>query len=198
MYLSAQSNAYLKKVLLNDELMQQGACTGAMRAVMDHLGRGPGVAVNDFNPAQDGMYSVVLNFGGDINTPEHDMGGWEHGLALQKLGEEIVLYQAWVGVFTLGDWLLTAQNVSALPSAPYSPLHAKCSEAGMKTWLGMLKQLGGLAKGNFVAFKATCDFLFGPPTGHVGTMQLNLAGQRNSPLRYHWKYAPMKAIADVE
>jgi hypothetical protein len=196
MYISAASNAYVKKVLNNNNLMAIDTCTAAMQGVMAFLGQGVAVAIAEFNPAQDGMYSLTLNFCDDINTPGH-IAGWEHGIALQKIGGDLVLYQGWVGKFTLGDWLLTAHNVCAYPAVEYSPLHAKCSESAMKTWLGMLLQLGKLATGNFIAFKATVEFVFGPPSDGAGTMQLNYAGGRGAALRYHWKYAPLKAIGTV-
>lgn len=196
MSLSMESHGYVNKVLANDDLMHAGTCTGAMQAIMEFLGRGRPAPVAEFNPAREGLYSLTLNFGGDIRTAEHDPAGWEHGIALQNLGDDLVLYQAWVGSFTLGDWLLLAPNVSALLAAEYSPLHHKCSGASMKTWLNMLHQLGGLAAGRFDGFKSACELLFGPPTGPVGNMQLQRANGR--ALRYHWKYAEAKPVAELD
>jgi hypothetical protein len=197
MYISAASIAYVEKVLNNNNLMAIGTCTEAMQGVMAFLGQGVAVPIAEFNAAQDGMYSLTLNFCGDINTSEHIPGFWEHGIALQKIGGDLVLYQAWVGSFTLGDWLLAAHNVCAYPAVAYSPLHANCSESAMKNWLGMLLTLGKLATGNFAAFKATVQFVFGPPSDGTAHLQLITAAGQKRALRYHWKHAPLKAIGAV-
>ena len=197
MYISKESKAYLDKVVGNDQLTAIDTCTAVMQGVMEFLGTGATTVLTDFNPSLDGIYSLTLNFGGDIRTPEHKLGGWEHGIALQKIGDDLVLYQGWVGAFTLSDWLTAAANVSGYPSVSYSPLHAKCSREGMKTWLNMLRSLASSATGDALPFKATVEFLFGPATTPVGDIQLGDATRSRSKLQYHWKHRALKPIDQV-
>jgi hypothetical protein len=196
MYISRQSKAYLEKVIGNDQLMSNGACTAAMQGVMVFLGTGATVKVANFNSAGDGIYGLTLNFGGDIHSAGHEVGGWEHGLAIQKKGSELVLYQAWVGSFTLSDWLLLTGGVRTYPSAPYSPMHAQCSAQGMDQWMKMLDSLGGQVS-DVERFKGTTQFLFGPATEAVGAMQLASARSAGKALNYHWRYRALKPIDQV-
>lgn len=195
MSLSAEAKKYVVKVIDNDELMAIDTCTSVMRGVMDFLGVGTATNVTDFNPAQDGLYSLVLNFGADINQPDHAYG-WEHGIVLQNIGGDIVLYQGWVSSFTLGDWLLCKGTASTTPAIAYSPLEGRYSAGNMRTWQSMLKNLGGLV-GDPRAFGATCEFLFGPKPNGTLTLQLADAVRRKAPLRFHWKYKALKPVDEV-
>lgn len=192
MYIGKESKAYLDKVVQNNALMGSDVCTGAMQGVMKFLGSGAPTAVADFNSARNGLYSLVINFGGDINTKDHK-AGWEHGMAIQKIGDDLVLYQAWVLKFSLSDWLLSDGAVGKYQANSFGPMHAKSSSEAMKEWILRVRNLGALAA-DAGAFCAAAEALFGPPAGGVGLMQVRSA---SAPLRYHWKYCALKAIDEI-
>ena len=193
MYITRESFGYLKRVMVNNDLLAGDACTVTMQAVMDFLGTGPSNPVPAFNPALDGIYSLTLNFGGDINTPHHEAAGWEHGIAIQKIGDDLVLYQSWVNSFTLGDWLFARGQAGAFASIACSPMHGQCSAPAMRNWLSMLQGLH-MVVGNEFLFNRTVEQLFGPAPTAVQGVQLGAVRNNGTALRYHWKHRHLKPL----
>jgi hypothetical protein len=127
----AYSDATFQKInaVLDDEtLLANDICTAVMQGVVKRL---CGVeyrtntkycsAINE--SSADGLYTVVLNFGQDINT-DGPMQAWEHGLTFQKVGNEMILYQGWVSIFNLRQWLTGTSIGICSPMLGYSP--ARC------------------------------------------------------------------------
>jgi hypothetical protein len=123
------SEATFQKInaVLDDEaLLDNDICTGVMQGVVKRL---CGVeykinttycaAINE--RSADGLYTVVLNFGQDINT-DGPIQTWEHGLTLQKIGNETILYQGWVSIFKLRQWLTGSGIGICFPMQEYSPV----------------------------------------------------------------------------
>ncbi|HWM92762.1 MAG TPA: hypothetical protein VN493_18505 [Thermoanaerobaculia bacterium] len=196
--LRRESNEKIDRVLAAPELLRIDTCTAAMREIMLLLGTGIGTAVDGLQgTSPDGLYRLVVNFGGDINTNEHNLGGWEHGMVFQKVGNEVVYYQAWVGSFTLEEWLLLKPRALCLSSAIYSPRHPSFHPQLMDQFFRGLADLprqwdAVVERGMDVAvFSMATAYLFGPEST-VGTMQLRTSQSAKARLRYHWRYAAFR------
>jgi hypothetical protein len=155
--LSSRSLEYVHAVMSKPALMNSDTCTTVMQGVMKLLGTGPVTVLHD-GPAtkgqlplkldRDGVYSLALNFGPDIHQPGHNTAGWEHGMVLQKSGNDVVLYQAWVGQYTLREWMEGTDAVSEM-ALGRSPKNANNLNLRMQTWLNMTNQLGELINGDY-------------------------------------------------
>lgn len=195
--LSKASNAKIDAVLAKPDLLRIDTCTGAMQGILDLLGTGSDTEKKSFDPKKDadGLYRLVLNFGADINTKDHDGFGWEHGMVFQKIGGEVVYYQAWVSEFSLEDWLLLKPRALCLQSAKYAPRHPSFHPGLMEeffTYLyGLRDEWNKIVKYemNGQLFSPFAARLFGPDSE---VMQLEIARKRGSELQYHWRYTPFK------
>ena len=115
-------------------------------------------------------------------------------MVFQKCGDEVVLYQGWVGAFTLRDWLRLTPVCMSLSSARYSPRHPSFLPSHMKDYFAQLNQLPvtwdqivthGLP---IEIFAVATEYLFGPDS-RVGRVQLGAALSAKAKLRYHWKHS---------
>jgi hypothetical protein len=139
----------------------------------------------------DGLYTLVLNFGSDINTGG-EMQLWEHGLAFQKIGHEIVLYQGWVGKFTLDAWLSGNSIGTCHPMLLYSP--ANCVGNAIEVFINKIKELGAALKEckTDKAFVETLCAPFIEDPSDRSIRILLMKGKGLGELKYHWKYFPFK------
>jgi hypothetical protein len=118
-------------------------------------------------------------------------------MVFQKCGDEVVLYQGWVGVFTLRDWLRLTPVCMSMFSARWAPGHPSFRPEHMKDYFRQLNQLPAtwdmiVTSGLSVEiFAVATEYLFGPDS-RVGRVQLGAARSARAKLRYHWKHSPFR------
>jgi len=198
--LSKESNKKIDILLGEPDLLRADACTGVMNEIMTLLGMGEGTKIKSFDHKKDpdGLYRLVVNFGSDISDKANWTFGWEHGMVFQKIGNEVVFYQAWVGNFSLEDWLMLTPRALCLASAKYAPRHPSFRPSLMDEFFIYLFELSKfwklvLSGKPLEIFTAPVEMVFGPDCSkRVDAMTLNQAIKMGKELQYHWRYTPFK------
>jgi hypothetical protein len=187
----------IKVILSKDKLLKVDTCTTVMQRVVKKLcGVDYTTATESENAIAldlaDGVYTLVLNFGKDINSGG-DIQFWEHGLAFQKIGHEIILYQGWVEKFTLSAWLTGTSIGTCHRMLPYSP--ANCIGNAIETFIQQIKDLGAAlerCRDNEEFIKTLYTPFMEYRSTDRETRILLMRGTGLGKLKYHWKYFPFK------
>ncbi|RON50524.1 hypothetical protein BK666_05190 [Pseudomonas frederiksbergensis] len=188
----------IKAVHSDEQLLKNDVCTGVMQEVVKVLcareyTNNPDYCEPVSPRSMDGIYTVVLNFGADIRTEEHTQG-WEHGMAFQKIGHDIVLYQGWVSKFSLGDWLTGEPLGVCHPMREYSP--AQTVGNNINTFIEKIKGLKDAliasSEDEFVN-ELYKPFMLLDKLGPIDKIQGRMSFNRRELFKCHWKHFHFQA-----
>lgn len=200
---TAETREKINLILKKDRLLKTDTCTTVMQKIVKTLcgveyisNPQKGTPITPFSA--DGVYTLVLNFGADLgngNTPQL----WEHGMAFQKTGKEIILYQGWVGKFTLGDWLEGKSIGVCHPMLSYSPANSIGNH--IENFIQKLDELQNSlnsCKDNVQFAKSLCELFMSTSDAKKDCAVLAMARQTLGELQFHWKYFPFTGAPTVE